>query len=128
VPHLSQRAVEDYDKAISQGHLSQDDLVRLQVGRGYAYLSLTTCSAAAADFTAALKFNPAFSKGLKWHGLYLERMDQTDKAVRDYEAALELKPLDSVLAKKLRATTASESIPTSVDLVSSSIAVGKHRP
>lgn len=99
----SRKALDDYEKALSHGHLVPRDMVRLQVGRGYANLNLNNCPVAVEEFTAALKLSPDFANALKWRGLCLEQMGKTDSAISDYEAALTLKPSDSVLAKKLQA-------------------------
>ena len=39
---------------------------------------------------------------LKWRGIAFEKTGETDRAVRDYEAALKLNPSDEWLAKSVR--------------------------
>ncbi|WP_441252461.1 tetratricopeptide repeat protein [Tardiphaga sp. 71_E8_N1_1] len=96
------KALDDYEEALSKGRLVPRDMARLRVGRGYANLKLNNCPVAIDDFNAALELSPRFANALKWRGLCLEKMGQIDSAIREYEAALKVKPSDSVLAERLQ--------------------------
>ncbi|QUS40801.1 tetratricopeptide repeat protein [Tardiphaga alba] len=96
-----QLAIEDYDRALALGRLTPNDTGRLRSGRGYAYLRLKDYTAAIADFDLALELRPRHINALKWRALAFERVGNTERALRDYEAALAMTPADKMIAKRI---------------------------
>jgi Tfp pilus assembly protein PilF len=86
------RALEDYDKAAALGNLVLRDKARLRAGRGGAYLKLKNYDAAVENFDAALELRPRFIGAMRMRGLAFQAMGKTDRASRDYEAALKMEP------------------------------------
>jgi tetratricopeptide (TPR) repeat protein len=87
-----QTALEDYDKALALGHLTQDDSYRLRVGVGAAHLKLKNEKAAIESLDKAVELAPNDTTALRYRGLAYEAAGELDRASRDYEAVLRLKP------------------------------------
>lgn len=97
-----ERALDDYDRALTRGNLTQREKGRLRNGRGYAYLTLKNYNAAVEEFNTALTLRPGLVNAWKWRALAYERLGNIGNAIRDYEAALKLKPTDDAVARRLR--------------------------
>ena len=63
---------------------------------------MTYSIAAIEDFNQALDISAGYYKALTWRGIAFEKIGDTDRAVRDYEAALKLNPSDGWLVKSIR--------------------------
>ncbi|MFH0299338.1 tetratricopeptide repeat protein [Bradyrhizobium sp. 31Argb] len=100
--HRPQTALEDYDKALALGHLTQNDTYRLRVGVGAAHLTLKNEKAAIESLDKAVELRPNSTTALRYRGLAYERAGELDRAYRDYEAVLRLKPGDEFAVKRLQ--------------------------
>jgi tetratricopeptide (TPR) repeat protein len=87
-----QMALEDYDRALALGHLTQDDSYRLRVGVGAAHLKLKNEKAAIESLDKAVELAPNDTTALRYRALAYETAGELDRASRDYEAVLRLKP------------------------------------
>jgi len=87
-----QTALLDYDRALALGHLTQDDSYRLRVGVGAAHLKLKNVKAAIESLDKAVELAPNYTTALRYRGLAYEAAGEFDRASRDYEAVLRLKP------------------------------------
>jgi tetratricopeptide (TPR) repeat protein len=96
------RALEDYDKALVLGKLSQRDMARLRTGRGHANFQLRQYGTAIEDLNAALELSPDMVNALKLRGLCFEREAKLDLASRDYQSVLKLAPADEWAAKRVQ--------------------------
>jgi tetratricopeptide (TPR) repeat protein len=97
-----QPALEDYDRALALGHLTRDDTYRLRVGVAAAHLKLKNSKAAIESLDAAVKLSPNSTTALRYRGLAFEAAGELDRASRDYEAVLKLKPGDEFAVKQLQ--------------------------
>lgn len=97
-----QRALEDYDKALALGHLTLDDTYRLRVGVGAAHLKLKNMKAAIESLDKAVELAPSYANALRYRGLAYEAAGEFDRASRDYEAVLRLKPGNEFAEKRLQ--------------------------
>jgi tetratricopeptide (TPR) repeat protein len=97
-----QTALDDYDKALALGYLTQNDTYRLRVGVGDAHLKLKNEKAAIESLDKAVELSPNSTTALRYRGLAYERVGELDRAYRDYEAVLRLKPGDEFAVKRLQ--------------------------
>jgi tetratricopeptide (TPR) repeat protein len=97
----AERALEDYDRALALGHLTRNDTYRLRVGLGAAHLKLRNYKAAIESLDAAVDLSPNSTTALRHRGVALEATGNVDRASRDYEAVLRLKPGDEFAVKQL---------------------------
>jgi tetratricopeptide (TPR) repeat protein len=97
-----QTALDDYDKALALGYLTQNDTYRLRVGVGDAHLKLKNEKAAIESLDKAVELSPNSTTALRYRGLAYERAGELDRAYRDYEAVLRLKPGDEFAVKRLQ--------------------------
>jgi tetratricopeptide (TPR) repeat protein len=96
-----QRALEDYDKVPGIGHLTRGDTYRLRVGVGTAHFKLRNYKAAIESLDAAVELMPNSTTALRYRALVFEATNELDRASRDYEAVLKLKPNDELAMKRL---------------------------
>ncbi|MGE9008720.1 tetratricopeptide repeat protein [Leptospira interrogans] len=97
-----QRALEDYAKAPGLGHLVPAETYRLRVGVGVAHFKLRNYKAAIDSLDAAVEIIPNSSTALRYRALVFEATNEPDRASRDYEAVLKLKPDDELATKQLQ--------------------------
>jgi len=97
----AERALEDYRKAQALGQLAQGDAYRLRVGMGSAHLKLKNEKAAIESLNQAVELSPGSPTALRYRALAYEATGEIDRAHRDYEAILKLKPGDEFAAKQL---------------------------
>lgn len=98
----SQTALEDYDRALALGHLTKNDTYRLRVGVGAAHLALKNQKAAIESLDKAVELNPNSTTAFRYRGLAYERSGELNRAHRDYETVLRLKPGDEFAMKRLQ--------------------------
>ena len=97
----SERALEDYERALALGHLTRNDTYRLRVGMGSARLKLKNAKASIESLDKAVELIPNSPTALRYRGLAYEATGELDRAYRDYEAVLRLKPGDEFVVKRL---------------------------
>ena len=96
-----QRALEDYVKVPGLGHLARADTSRFRVGLGVAHFKLKDYKAAIECLDAAVELIPNSATALRYRALVFEAAHELDRASRDYEAVLKLKPGDDLATKRL---------------------------
>ena len=101
-----QIAIEGYDRALALGHLTGSDTYRLRVGAGSAHLALKNETAAIESLDKAVELNPKSPTALRHRGLAYERAGKLDRARRDYEAIIALKPGDKPATERLQKLSA----------------------
>ena len=78
-------ARRDYAKALEDAPTA-----KLYNARAYCSAKLEKFDAAVADYTDALRLDPANAHALHNRGISLDRLGRDDEAARDFEQALEL--------------------------------------
>lgn len=101
-----QQALEDYARAPAIGRLTRDDTYRLHVGAGRAHAQLRNYKAAIESLDAAVELIPNSTTALRYRGLAYEAVNDLDRASRDYQAVLKLKPDDELATKRLQKLSA----------------------
>jgi tetratricopeptide (TPR) repeat protein len=96
-----QQALEDYAKVPGIGRLTRGDTYRLRVGVGSAQFKLRDYKAAIESLDAAVELIPNSTTALRYRALVFEAANELDRAARDYEAVLKLKPGDELATKRL---------------------------
>jgi tetratricopeptide (TPR) repeat protein len=97
----AERALADYERALALGHLTRSDTYRLRVGVGAAHLKLRNYQVSIESLDAAVDLRPDSTTALRYRGVAFEAMGNVDRASRDYEAVLRLKPGDEFAVKQL---------------------------
>lgn len=97
----AERALEDYDRALALGRLTRNDTYRLRVGMGSAHLKLRNYKASIENLDAAVDLGSDSPTALRYRGIAFEAMGNVDRASRDYEAVLTLKPGDEFAVRQL---------------------------
>jgi protein O-mannosyl-transferase len=68
------------------------DIVRPYLNRGFAYLDLGQWDKAIADFTSAIRINPAFADNYCIRGAAYVNIGERDKAIADFSRAIGINP------------------------------------
>ena len=96
-----QQALQDYAKVPGLGRLTGDETYRFRVGLGVAHFKLRDYKAAIENLDIAVELSPNYITALRYRALVFEAANDLDRASRDYEAVLKLKPNDELAAKRL---------------------------
>jgi tetratricopeptide (TPR) repeat protein len=92
----------DYDLALALGTAREADRFFVLFGRGYVNVLLGDYAGAVRAMDAALAIKPKMVNAVVWRGYARERMGQRDRALDDYEAALQISPRDEWIRASIR--------------------------